>query len=186
MIILASKSPRRREILEILECEYRSVPADTDETVVPGMSPADTVMLFSDRKAEAVRAEAEKGDIILGMDTMVCIDGKLLGKPKDEADAFRMLRMLSGRHHNVVTGYTVICGDKKETGCVSTDVYFKTLSDEEINWYISTSEPIDKAGAYGIQGKGSLFVECIDGDYFTVLGFPVCRVFEVIKKLQNS
>ncbi len=185
MIILASKSPRRREILEMLECEYRCVPADTDETVVEGMSPADTVMLFSSRKAEAVRAEAEKGDIILGMDTMVCIDGKLLGKPKDETDAFRMLRMLSGCHHNVVTGYTVICGDKKETGCVSADVYFKPLSDEEINWYISTKEPLDKAGAYGIQGKGSLFVESIDGDFFTIVGFPVCRVFEVIKKLQN-
>lgn len=185
MIILASKSPRRRDVLEMLECKYRCVPADTDETLVPGMSPADTVILFSSRKAEAVRGEAKADDIILGMDTMVCIDGVLLGKPQDKEDAYRMLRMLSGRRHNVVTGYTVIYGGKKETGCVSTDVYFKPLSDEEINWYISTSEPMDKAGAYGIQGKGSLFVERIDGDYFSVLGFPVCRVFDVIKKLRN-
>lgn len=185
MIILASKSPRRRDILEMLELKYRCAPADTDETLIAGMSPADTVMLFSQRKARAVKDEAENGDVILGMDTMVCIDGVLLGKPADEADAFRMLKALSGKAHNVVTGYTVIYGDKEETGCVSTDVYFRTLSDDEINWYISTGEPMDKAGAYGIQGKGSLFVESIDGDYFSVLGFPVCRVFEVVKKLTN-
>lgn len=185
MIILASKSPRRRDILEMLELKYRCAPADTDETLIEGMSPADTVMLFSQRKARAVKDEAENGDVILGMDTMVCIDGVLLGKPADEADAFRMLKALSGKAHNVVTGYTVIYGDKEETGCVSTDVYFRTLSDDEINWYISTGEPMDKAGAYGIQGKGSLFVDSIDGDYFSVLGFPVCRVFEVVKKLTN-
>lgn len=169
----------------MLELEYRCVPADTDETPVNGMSPADTVMLFSQRKAEAVRREAGDGDVILGMDTMVCIDGKLLGKPADEEEAFRMLKALSGKAHNVVTGYTVICGDKQESGCVSSDVYFRTLSDDEINWYISTGEPMDKAGAYGIQGKGSLFVESIDGDYFSVLGFPVCQVFKVVKKLTN-
>lgn len=185
MIILASKSPRRRDILEMLELKYRCAPADTDETLIEGMSPSDTVMLFSQRKARAVKDEAENGDVILGMDTMVCIDGVLLGKPADEADAFRMLKALSGKAHNVVTGYTVIYGDKEETGCVSTDVYFRTLSDDEINWYISTGEPMDKAGAYGIQGKGSLFVDSIDGDYFSVLGFPVCRVFEVVKKLTN-
>lgn len=186
MIILASKSPRRRDILDMLELEYRCVPADTDETVVPGMSPADTVMLFSQRKAEAVRKEGQNGDIILGMDTMVCVENKLLGKPSDEKDAFRMLKMLSGKAHNVITGYTVICGERQETGCVSSDVYFRPLSDDEIRWYISTGEPMDKAGAYGIQGKGSLFVESIDGDFFSVLGFPVCRVFEVLKKLRNS
>ncbi len=185
MIILASKSPRRRDVLDMLELEYRCVPADTDETPVAGMSPADTVMLFSQRKAEAVRSEAKNGDMILGMDTMVCIDGVLLGKPADEEDAFRMLKMLSGKAHNVVTGYTVIYGDKQETGCVSSDVYFRTLTDDEIKWYISTKEPMDKAGAYGIQGKGSLFVESIDGDYFSILGFPVCRVFEVVKRLTN-
>lgn len=186
MIILASKSPRRRDILEMLELKYRCAPADTDETLIEGMSPADTVMLFSQRKARAVKGEAENGDVILGMDTMVCIDGVLLGKPADEADAFRMLKALSGKGHNVVTGYTVIYGDKEETGCVSTDVYFRTLSDDEINWYISTGEPMDKAGAYGIQGKGSLFVESIDGDYFSVLGFPVCQVFKTVKKLTDN
>ena len=186
MIILASKSPRRKEILDTLGFEYRCVPADTDETPEEGMSPADTVMLFSERKAFAVRDEAEYGDIVLGMDTMVCIDGKLLGKPKDEEDAFRMLKMLSGRKHNVITGYTVICGNKWESGCVCTDVYFRPLTDSEIRWYISTKEPMDKAGAYGIQGKGSLFVESVDGDFFSVIGFPVCTVFKVVKKLKNS
>ena len=186
MIILASKSPRRKEILDTLGFEYRCVPADTDETPEEGMSPADTVMLFSERKAFAVMDEAEYGDIVLGMDTMVCIDGKLLGKPKDEEDAFRMLKMLSGRKHNVITGYTVICGNKWESGCVSTDVYFRPLTDSEIRWYISTKEPMDKAGAYGIQGKGSLFVESVDGDFFSVIGFPVCTVFKVVKKLKNS
>lgn len=173
-------------MLQTLGCEFRCVPADADETAVPGMSPADTVMLFSRRKADAVRNESAEGDIVLGMDTMVCADGRLLGKPADEDDAFRMLKMLSGRKHTVVTGYTVVYGDKIDTGCVSTDVYFRRLSDDEIREYISTGEPMDKAGAYGIQGKGALFVERIDGDYFTVLGFPVCRVFQVIKKLQNG
>lgn len=185
MIILASKSPRRREILDTLEFEYRCVPAETDETPVEGMPAEDTVMLFSQRKAFAVKDEAEYGDIVLGMDTMVCVDGELLGKPKDEEDAFRMLKMLSGRKHNVITGYTVICGNKWESGCVSTGVYFRPISDSEIRWYISTKEPMDKAGSYGIQGKGSLFVEAVEGDFFSVIGFPVCTVFNVIKKLKK-
>lgn len=201
MIILASKSPRRKEILDTLGFEYRCVPADTDETPVEGMSPADTVMLFSERKAFAVRGEAEYGDIVLGMDTMVCIDGKLLGKPKDEEDAFRMLKMLSGRKHNVITGYTVICGNKWESGCVSTDVYFRPLTDSEIRWYMSTKEPMDKtggliwntekpryywedkAGGYGIQDPfGMRAVKRIEGDYYNVVGLPVSHLLQVLKK----
>ena len=186
MIILASKSPRRKEILQNLGFEFRCVSAETDETPMEGVSPADTVMLFSQRKAFAVKDEAGEGDIVLGMDTMVCIDGELLGKPTDEEDAFRMLKKLSGRKHNVITGYTVICGNKWESGCVSTDVYFRPLTDSEIRWYISTKEPMDKAGSYAVQDKGSLFVEAVEGDFFSVVGFPVCTVFKVVKKLKNS
>lgn len=186
MIILASKSPRRKEILEMLEFEYKCIPAETDETPVEGMSHADTVMLFSKRKADAVCQYAGVDDVVLGMDTMVCVDGKLLGKPKDEDDAFRMLSMLSGRVNTVITGYTVMVNGKWETGCVASDVLFRPMTEGEIRWYISTGEPMDKAGAYGIQGKGSLFIESIEGDYFSVLGFPVCQVFKVVKKLKNS
>ncbi len=186
MIILASKSPRRKDMLNMLGVEYICAPADTDETVVEGMTPQQAVCEFSLRKALAVADKAKQEDVVLGMDTMVYSNGTLLGKPADKNDAYRMLKLLSGSRHTVYTGYTVIYGNETVTDYVATDVYFLPLTDDDINGYIATGEPMDKAGAYGIQGKGSLFIERISGDYFSVLGFPVSAVFSTVKKLTGK
>ena len=148
--------------------------ADIDETMDPAASASDEVARLSREKALAVAREP--GDVVIAADTIVVCDGKRLGKPKDEEDAFRMLRMLSGRDHQVMTGLTVLSGERIETGTEVTDIHFRELSDGEIRAYIATGEPMDKAGAYGIQGGAALFVTHLDGDYFNVVGLPVCRL----------
>ena len=186
MIILASASPRRRDILEMLGFEYRIAGGGCDETVPPEYGVEQTVKELSLRKAMTAVGEAGPEDIVLGMDTMVCLDGRIFGKPKSEREAADMLRALSGRHHTVYTGYTVICGKEHFTGCEKADVYFRELSDNDIDFYVATGEPMDKAGAYGIQGKGALLVERICGDYYTVVGFPVCSVFKTAAKMTKK
>lgn len=186
MIILASASPRRRDILEMLGFEYRIAGGGCYETVPPEYGAEQTVKELSLRKAMTAVGEAGPEDIVLGMDTMVCLDGRLLGKPESEREAADMLRSLSGRRHTVYTGYTVICGKERFTGCETADVYFRDLSDSDIDFYVATGEPMDKAGAYGIQGKGALLVERICGDYYTVVGFPVCSVFKTAAKMTKK
>ncbi len=178
MIILASKSPRRKELLSFITTDFTVKSADVDETLPQGITPDKAVEYLSKIKAEPLKNE---NDIVIGADTVVALDGKILGKPRDEADAFATLRMLSGKEHSVFTGVSVIKGEKIETFSVQTKVKMFDLTDEEIEEYIETAEPFDKAGSYGIQGKGSLLVEKIDGDYFNVVGLPISRLNRVLK-----
>ncbi len=189
--VLASNSPRRREILSDLGYAFDVRTADFDESTVDLSAPADGVRELALGKAEAAAKAAPAGEptVFLGADTVVVLDGVVMGKPADEEDAFRMLRALSGRTHVVYTGAAVISID--ETGAVTdrqtlveaTDVTFFALTDEEIRAYIATGEPMDKAGAYGIQGLGCTLVEGIRGDYLTVVGLPAARVVRLLKSV---
>ncbi len=179
MIILASKSPRRKELLSLITDDFTVDSAEVDETLPSGIEPDKAVEYLSKIKARPFR---KSGKIVIGADTVVAIDGKILGKPKDKDDAFSMLKNLSGRQHSVFTGVTVIKNDKEITFSVQTKVKFYDLADDEIEAYISSGEPFDKAGAYGIQGSGSLLVEKIDGDYFNVVGLPISRLARVLRE----
>ena len=180
-LILASQSPRRKELMELFHLPFAVQAVHIDETMNPD-SPADwEVARVSALKAHG--AERKPGDVVIGADTIVVCGGTVLGKPKDQEDAFRMLSMLSGRDNQVMTGLTVL-RDEQVTTCVQvTDLHFRSLGDEEIWAYIRTGEPMDKAGAYGIQGGGALFAERISGDYFNVVGLPVCRLGEILRKM---
>lgn len=180
-IILASKSPRRKELMGLFRLPFTVEVADADETMDPTGIPADEVAKVSCRKANAISRRDD--DVIIAADTIVVCDGQILGKPADKDDAFRMLSMLSGKTHQVMTGLTVLQGDTCLTCTEVTDVTFRALSEEEIHRYIATGEPMDKAGSYGIQGGAALFVEKIHGDYFNVVGLPVCRLQKILTKL---
>ena len=174
-MILASQSPRRKELLERMGVtEFKTVSPDLDEGAFDGLPPEELVRTLSCEKSKAVRAGGE--DIVIAADTVVALEGIILGKPQDETDAFRMLSMLSGTRHQVYSGVTVRRGEECVTEHEVTDVYFRELSEAEIERYIKTGEPMDKAGAYGIQGYGALLVERISGDYYNVMGLPVCRL----------
>lgn len=179
-IILASASPRRRELMALITTEFEIITADVDETIAEGTSPSDAVMSLSYKKAKAV-SDLNRGRIVIGADTVVVCDNKILGKPASRDNAKEMLRMLSGRSHQVLTGVTITDGEKTDTFFVSSDVTFFRLTEEEIISYAESGEPDDKAGAYAIQGKGSLFVEKINGDYFNIVGFPVSQVNKHLK-----
>lgn len=187
-IVLASASPRRKDLLENLGIKFKIVVASCDETIDDGIGPQEAVMLLSLKKAAAA-AEAIKGEnaLVIGADTVVVFEDEILTKPKDEEDAFNMLKKLSGKVHSVMTGITVLrTSDAKcETVYEETKVSFKEITDEEIKSYIKTREPIDKAGSYGIQGIGSMFIEKIEGDYFNVVGLPVCRLCDLLKNEFN-
>ena len=171
-IVLASGSPRRQELLGRMGIRDFVVSVPQVEEVCPeGLTPEETVCHISQQKSGAVQAEPD--DIVITADTMVFLDGKRLGKPRDEADALRMLSALQGRHHTVCTGVTVRQGGKMLTRAQSTQVWFREASTEELKNYIRSGEPMDKAGAYGVQGLGALLVERIDGDFFNVMGLPV-------------
>lgn len=173
MLILASKSPRRRELLSLITTDFEIKSADVDESLPEGISPQEAVLHLSKIKAEPF----DNGeDIVIGADTVVAVDGKILGKPADRQQAAEMLKSLSGKYHSVFTGVTVIKPEQSVTFSVETKVKFFDLSDDEIDSYIATGECDDKAGAYGIQGKGSLLVEKIDGDYFNVVGLPISKL----------
>lgn len=180
-LILASGSPRRRELLTQMGLTFEVRPVDADESLQPGLSPREQVECLSLKKARAAAETFGPEPVILTADTVVVLDDDILGKPGDEAEAKRMLRALSGRHHLVLTGVTVMQGDRHETACVSTQVHFRTLSDTEIDAYIASSEPMDKAGAYGIQGLGALFVEKLVGDYFNVVGLPILKTGQMLR-----
>lgn len=174
MLILASKSPRRKELLQYITTDFVIKSAEVDETLPNNIAPDNAVKYLSRIKAEPLATNSN--DIVIGADTVVTIDGKILGKPTDTNDARDMLRLLSGRTHSVFTGVTVIKNGNCHTFCEETKVTFHNLSDDEINNYIATNEPMDKAGAYGIQGYGALLVKGIEGDYFNVVGLPVSKL----------
>lgn len=181
-LILASGSPRRRELLERMGLTFEVRAADVDETLVPGLTAREQVVRLSKIKAQAVAAALRDDGVIVAADTVVVLDGVILGKPRDRADAKRMLMAFSGRCHHVLTGMTVLGPQGLETHCEETEVYFRPLSEREIDAYIATGEPMDKAGAYGIQGYAALFVEKLAGDYYNVMGLPVCALGQMLRR----
>lgn len=182
-VILASQSPRRRELLGRMGIDDFLVrPAQGEEVFEPGLSPAELVEHLSRQKAAEVAAGASPEDLVIAADTVVSIDGRVLGKPHSQEEAFSMLSTLSGREHTVYTGVTVCQGGVSITEHEATDVRFRPLTPEEIRSYIATGEPMDKAGAYGIQEYGSLLVEGIRGDYFNVVGLPICRLGRILAR----
>jgi len=182
-IVLASGSPRRRELLTMLGLKFDICPARGEEAAAEGLSPEETVKAISLAKAKEVAEKYPADILIIAADTIVWAQGEILGKPKDKADAERMLYLLSGKSHSVFTGLCVICGDKVISAAEETEVRFRSLSEDEIKAYIETGEPMDKAGAYGIQGKASVLIEGIKGDYFNVMGLPLCRLGEILKTI---
>ena len=181
-IVLASASPRRKELLERMGLDFTVRVADLDETMDPFAHPADEVARVAAMKAKAVYPMCHDGDVIIAADTIVVCDSLVMGKPRSESEAFSMLRRLSGRDHQVMTGLCVLTDSYEEVVTVTTTLRMRPLSDEEIHAYIATGEPMDKAGAYGIQGLASMFVVGLDGDYYNVMGLPVCTLAMILRK----
>ena len=180
-IILASQSPRRKELLSQMGLRgFKVTSPEVDETVEEHLPPAQVVEELSRRKALAVASHADQDDLIIAADTVVALEGAVLGKPADQREAFAMLTALSGNRHYVYTGLTVIKGDQVMTQHECTTVTFRDLEPEEISHYIATGEPMDKAGAYGIQGLGAMLVSGIEGDYFNVVGLPIFRLSRIL------
>lgn len=177
-LILASASPRRKALLSLFGIPFTVRAADIDETMDPEKPSFDEVARVSRSKALAVSRGEE--DVVIAADTIVVCQGKVLGKPHSEAEAASMLRLLSGRDHQVMTGCTILFGDKAETFTEVTSLHFRPLSEKEIQKYVQSGEPMDKAGSYGIQGGAALFCEKLEGDYYNVMGLPVCRLYETL------
>ncbi len=183
-LILASASPRRKELLSLFKRPFTIRVADIDETMDPAKPPFDEVARVSRLKALAIPHDEE--DTVIAADTIVVCQGKVLGKPKDEADAVKMLSLLSGRDHQVMTGCTILMGEKTQTFTEVTDLHFRELTEQEIKAYVATKEPMDKAGSYGIQGGAALFCEKMVGDYYNVMGLPVCRLWQELKAMEET
>ena len=180
-LILASASPRRKELLGLFHIPFEIRVADIDEAMDPKKAPFDEVARVSRLKALAV--SWDPGDTVIAADTIVVCEGRVLGKPRSEEDAMEMLHLLSGRDHQVMTGVTVLRGETCETFTEVTDIHFRELSDKEIEAYVATGEPMDKAGSYGIQGGAALFCTRMVGDYYNVMGLPVCRLGETLRSI---
>lgn len=180
-VILASQSPRRKELMGLYHIPFIVRAADIDETMDSSKSPKEEVARVSSLKAQAVPHSPE--DLVIAADTIVVCGGEVLGKPQDEHDAYRMLRLLSGKRHQVMTGLTVLHPGHTEVCTEITDIFFRNLTDSEIWAYIRTGEPMDKAGSYGIQGGAALFAEKIEGDYYNVMGLPVCRLGQILRRI---
>lgn len=183
--ILASASPRRKELFRNITEDFTVQPADVEETIPPDMLPEDVAAYLSHIKAEAV-SQNNPNAIVIGCDTIVLLGDQLLGKPHSPEEAKNMLQALSGKTHQVITGTTVTDGSRTVTFSSETSVTFYPLSEAEIDAYLETGEPFDKAGAYGIQGKGSLLIHGIQGDYFTVMGLPVARLSRVLRQFTEN
>ena len=181
-IVLASASPRRRELLALIGISYEVRPADIDESTREGESPRAYCERLAREKALAIAGGAPDA-VVIGSDTTVVVDGKILGKPESTDDARRMLRRLSGRSHTVLTGVAVARGEQVESGVEEVAVWFRELDDAEIDAYVATGEPMDKAGAYGIQGFGATIVARIEGDYFAVMGLALTRLVGLLAKV---
>jgi septum formation protein len=181
MLVLASASPRRAELLQAAGIQFTVRSKEVDESAREGESPEDYVMRLANAKAAAIIPVSE--DTVLGADTTVVIDGEILGKPVDAADARRMLRALSGRRHEVITGICLRRNARIITGLATTSVWFCVFSETDIDEYVASGEPMDKAGAYGIQGMASKFIDRIDGSYANVVGLPVALVFQKLREL---
>ena len=187
MLILASKSPRRKELLSIITTDFEIIPAIGEENADPALSPDMFVQELAKQKALEIAA-LHPDDVVIGSDTVVAAKGEILGKPKDKDDAFRMLSMLSGNTHSVFTGVTLVLIDKSGRAgelvfYEKTDVKMHKMTEQEIDRYIATGEPMDKAGSYGIQGKCAIYIEKIDGDYNNVVGLPITRIYQELKRI---
>ena len=180
MFILASKSPRRRELLSMLGLEFEIKTAEIDETMDPALVPAEAVAQVCQRKAQAI-GQQNPGRLIVAADTIVVVEGRILGKPRSEAQAREMLQLLSGRDHTVMTGFCLWRDGALECHVEQTHLHFRSLSDAEIDAYIATGSPMDKAGAYGIQDQAGCFVEALDGDYYNVMGLPLCALTKALR-----
>lgn len=178
-IVLASASPRRQELLRQVGVSFRVIPSQVDEQVDEPMQPGALVEHLALAKARDVAAR-EAGALVLGSDTIVVVDEQVLGKPKDRADAIAMLKQLSGRSHQVMTGVALVTAERELVGHEVTTVRFRTLEPGEIERYVDSGEPMDKAGAYGIQGRAAAMISAIEGDYFTVVGLPLCRTVSML------
>ena len=183
-LVLASASPRRAEILRTVGWPFEALPVDIDESRYPDEDAFVYVERVARAKADAAAMRAP-GSMVVGADTVVVIEGEILGKPRDDEDARRMLRLLSDRWHQVVTGVALINGDSSRVAHEVTEVRFATMNEAEITWYVSTGEPHDKAGAYAIQGRGARFIEEIRGDYFNVVGLPVRLLYKLVRELST-
>ena len=182
-IVLCSGSPRRQELLRRIGISDFDIRVPQVEEFCPaGLEPRETVSYISREKAEAARRLCTAEEIFITADTMVFLDGARLGKPRDEADALRMLTALQGRRHTVCTGVSVGQGSRLETESEATEVFFRPASEAELRGYIRSGEPMDKAGAYGVQGKGALLVEGLRGDFFNVMGLPVLRLSRMLER----
>lgn len=181
-LILASASPRRRELLQQAGVAFTVIPSRATEDVLPGEAPADYALRVAEAKARDV-ARNYPGSLVLGADTIVVIDGQILGKPKDQVDGYRMLRLLSGRRHGVMTAFVLIngSGHTETRQIVTTTVTFKSLADSQIHDYLATGEPFDKAGAYAVQGIGAALVDKVEGSYTNVVGLPVDEVLAALR-----
>lgn len=180
-IVLASGSPRRKELLTQMGLPFRVLVSDADETVDPTLPPAEQVALISRRKAEAAAQAAGPDALVIAADTMVALGGRVMGKPHSPGEAAEMLSELQGKTHQVYTGLTLRQGERTESRVECTAVTFRPMTSAEVEGYVATGEPMDKAGAYGIQGLGGVFVEGIQGDYFNVMGLPICRLGTLLK-----
>ena len=178
-LVLGSKSPRRREILSMVTGDFSVRVSDCDESYEKGTPLCDVPRILAERKAMAINAQAD--EVIIGCDTVVVYDRELMGKPCDKADAVRMLKRLSGTTHLVISGICVRTVDKSYSEAVTTYVTFRDISDSEINAYVEKYNPVDKAGAYGIQEAAGAFVKQISGDFYNVVGLPLCRLCEILK-----
>ena len=180
-LILASASPRRKELLGLFHVPFLIRVADIDETMDQTASPAEEVGRVSRRKAFAVPREPD--DVVIAADTIVVCAGRILGKPHSPEEAVETLKLLSGRDHQVMTGVTVVRGNQAETFTEVTDLHFRELTEKEIHAYVATGEPMDKAGSYGIQGGAALFADKMVGDYYNVMGLPVCRLGQLLREI---
>ena len=180
-LILASQSPRRKELLGLFHIPFAVRVADIDETMDETKPPFDEVARVS--RAKALAIPRGEDDVVVAADTIVVCCGRTLGKPRTKDEAFEMLSLLSGRDHQVMTGMTVLRGGREATCTEVTDIHFRSLTDKEIESYIATGEPMDKAGAYGIQGGAALFCQRLVGDYYNVMGLPVCRLGQVLRSV---
>ena len=180
-IILASQSPRRQELLKRVVPTFTIAPADIDETVGKDGLPAEYVAQMAAQKAAAI-AEQSPEALVIGCDTIVALAGEILGKPTSREDGYRMLRLLSGKTHDVYTSVTLKQGEKERSATVHSTVTFYPLTDTEIHAYLDTAEYADKAGAYGIQGQGAILIEAIAGDYYAIMGLPIAKVARLLKE----
>lgn len=186
MIILASGSPRRKALLSLITENFTIIPADIDETINEEIELFKQPQYLAEKKARFVFENGHQNDIVIGSDTAVFVDGKMIGKPSSAENAKRMLEELSGKKHSVVTGCSIISKNKCVSFSVKTTVEFYKLNDDEIDEYIATNEPMDKAGAYGIQGKGATLVKRIEGDYYNVVGLPVGTLKRKLKEFYTN